>query len=300
MSACGYVAFLGAPNAGKSTLLNQLVGQKLAIVTPKAQTTRHRIIGIVMHKQTQMVLVDVPGVFTPPTKHRFENAMVQCAWQNVSDADVIALLIDARKGIKGEVEELLSQLKDQLPGNRSALLIFNKIDLIKKDQLLLLTQQCQSYYDFTDIFYISALKGDGVDELKSALAQRMPDGPYLFPEDQVTDMSQRLLASEITREKLFLRLREELPYSLTVETESWEEKKDGSLKINQIIYVERENQKKIILGKGGQMLKTIGESARGELAHLLGTPVHLFLFIKIREDWKSNREQFDYLGLQKR
>jgi GTP-binding protein Era len=301
MTQCGYVAFLGAPNAGKSTLLNQLAGQKLAIVTPKAQTTRHRLTGIVMHEQTQLVLVDVPGVFEPPKKQKFEQAMVSCAWQNVADADVIVVLVDAARGIKGETKLLLEGLKDRLPGaRRDVVLVLNKIDKMRKDELLMLTQQCGAYYDFADIYYISALKGDGVEELKAQLAARMPKGPYLYPEDQVTDMSLRILASEITREKLFLRLRDELPYSVAVETEAWEERNDGSVKVSQVIYVERESQKKIILGKGGQMLKAIGEASRGELTHMLEQTVHLFLFVKLREDWKASKEQFDYLGLSKR
>lgn len=296
MTRCGFIAFLGTPNAGKSTLLNALVGQKLAIVTPKAQTTRHRITGAIMHEQAQLIFVDVPGVFEPPQSKRFERAMVACAWSGVADADVTAVLIDARKGLDEANTKLLERLSSMQP--TKVILILNKIDLVAKDTLLALTAQCHAHVSFAETFYISALKGDGLAQLKDYFARAVPEGPPLYPEDHLTDMSERLLASEITREKLFMLLREELPYSISVETEHWEERADGSLKINQVIYVERESQKGIILGKGGVQLRKIGQMAREEIARLWGCPVHLFLFVKLRENWKTHPDSYRYLGLK--
>jgi GTP-binding protein Era len=291
---CGYIALLGAPNAGKSTLLNRLVGQKLAIVTPKAQTTRNRITGAVIHDDAQLIFVDVPGVFTPHESKKFERAMVETAWRGAADADLIAVVIDASRGVRGEEEGLLERLPMlKVP----TVLILNKIDLVDKAALLHLTAQLNERFSFTHTFMISALTGDGVVDIKAYAARHLPEGPHLFPDDYLTDLPSRLIASEITREQLFLRLREELPYALTVETEQWEERPDGSLHIHQIIVVEREGQKGIILGKGGVMLKSIGQSARVEIGRLWGVPVHLFLFIKVRSDWKSDPERFKYMGL---
>lgn len=294
---CGYIALLGAPNAGKSTLLNQLVGQKLAIVTPKAQTTRSRITGVVLHKEAQLIFVDAPGVFAPPESKKFERAMVEAAWRGVSDADVVAVMIDARRGLDDDNAALLDRLL-AMESRKPVVLILNKIDLLEKKKLLELTAQCSQAYPFDRVFYISALKGDGVEDIKDYAAQRVPQGPWLFPEDHLTDLPERLIASEITREKLFLMLREELPYALHVETEQWEVKKDGSIRIQQIIVVEREGQKGIILGKNGEMLKKIGQSSREEISRLWGVKAHLFLFVKVRSDWKSNPESYRYMGLE--
>lgn len=294
---CGYIAFLGAPNAGKSTLLNALIGQKLAIVTPKAQTTRHRITGAMIVGASQLILVDVPGVFEPPESKKFERAMVAAAWDGVADSDIIVVLIDAKKGLNEENEAILQRLQ-RVGGNKSIVLVLNKIDLIAKETLLELTAACHAHHAFDHTFYISALKGDGLDALKQFFASHVPEGPWLYPEDYLTDMPEKLLASEITREKLFLLLQQELPYSLSVETESWEEKDDGSIKIHQIIYVERDGQKGIVLGKQGQQLKKIGQMAREEIAKLWGCKIHLFLFVKVRENWKDNPESYHYLGLK--
>lgn len=293
---CGYIALLGAPNAGKSTLLNQLVGQKLAIVTPKAQTTRSRITGVVIHGEAQLIFADAPGVFAPTESQRFERAMVDAAWRGVADADIVAVMIDARRGLDEENTWLLERVKETVSG-KPAILILNKIDLIDKERLLALTVQCTQVFPFDRVFYISALKGDGTKEINDYAAERVPQGPWLFPEDYLTDLPERLIASEITREKLFLILREELPYALHVETEQWEVKKDGSIRIQQVITVEREGQKGIILGKNGAMLKRIGQSAREDISNIWEVDVHLFLFVKVRSDWKSNPESYRYLGL---
>lgn len=298
MTRCGYIAFLGAPNAGKSTLLNALVGEKLAIVTPKAQTTRSRITGAMIHHQSQLIFIDIPGVFEPPASKKFEQAMVAAAWQGVADADVVCVMIDAKKGLSGENIALLERLS-KLQHRKQVLLVLNKVDLVAKAPLLALTQACYEAYAFDETFYISALKGEGLDALKAFFAQAVPEGPWLYPEDYLTDISEKVLASEITREKLFMMLREELPYSLNVETESWEEKADGSIKINQAIFVEREGQKGIVLGKGGITLKAIGEASRHEISRIWDKKVHLFLFVKVREGWKDNPESYSYLGLKK-
>ena len=293
-NTCGYIALLGAPNAGKSTLLNRLVGQKLAIVTPKAQTTRNRITGAVIHGGSQLIFVDVPGVFTPPESKQFEKAMVQCAWNGVSDADVVAVLIDSKRGLDEENEKIIERLSGT---KKPAVLILNKVDLVPKERLLELTAKANELHNFEQTFMISALKGDGVVSIKDELAKALPEGPWLFPEDHLTDLSERLIASEVTREKLFMTLREELPYALTVETENWEEREDGSIKIDQVVYVEREGQKGIVLGKGGQTLKRIGQMSRTEIEKLWRCKIHLFLFVKVRENWKSNPDIYRYLGL---
>lgn len=295
---CGYIAFLGAPNAGKSTLLNALVGEKIAIVTPKAQTTRNRITGALIEQNAQLILIDAPGVFEPPATKGFERAMVSAAWEGVADADVICVLIDARKGMSQDNEALLKRLAE-LNHNRPVLLVFNKIDLVAKARLLELTSQFHEMFGpFTGTYYISALKHDGLADLTASFVQYVPQGPWLYPEDYLTDLPQRLLASEVTREKLFMALRDELPYSVHVETEQWLERADGSIKIDQVIYVERAGQKKILLGKNGSQLKEIGQSARRDLQSQLNCKVHLFLFVKVRDKWKQNPEQLRYLGLQ--
>ncbi len=295
MMRCGYIALLGAPNAGKSTLMNRLVGHKLAIVTPKAQTTRSRITGVTLHGQAQMIFLDVPGVFDPGEAKQFERAMVDCAWQGVADADVVLLIIDAQKGWNEENQALLDRLKTT---SKPACLAINKIDLVPKERLLELAAKANETVNFEQTFMISALKGDGTESLLDALAEVLPDGPWLYPEDHLTDVAERVLASEITREQCFFQLREELPYSLTVETEAWEEKEDGSIKIDQVIYVEREGQKGIVLGKGGAMLKKIGEKARKAIEKQWGCRVHLFVFVKVREKWKIDPEKYNYLGLE--
>lgn len=303
--SCGFIALLGKPNAGKSTLINRLVGQKLAIVTPKAQTTRSRITGVCLHETThddaplaaQMVFVDVPGVFAPKEKDKFEKAMVEAAWAGASDADHVLLLVDSQKGMDEELEEVLKRAKLI---NKPTSLILNKIDLINKTELLALTAKLNEMLDFKATYMISALKGDGVELLKDEVAKLLPKSPWLYPEDQLTDIPMRLLASEITREKCFFRLDKELPYSMTVETESWEEQKDGSVKIHQNIFVQREGQKGIVLGKGGANLKQIGADARRDMRKQFDCNVHLFLFVKVREGWKDNPEMYSYLGLQHR
>ncbi|MBN66414.1 MAG: GTPase Era [Rickettsiales bacterium] len=294
MEKCGYIALLGAPNAGKSTLMNNLVGTKLAIVTPKAQTTRARMTGICIHDASQLIFIDVPGVFDAGEKP-FEKAMVASAWAGVADADIVLVMVDAKRGLDDENKALITRLKDM---GKPAALVLNKIDTVAKEVLLELASEAQELYSFSHIFMISALKGEGVSDVKDYVAESVPEGPWLYPEDQLTDAPERLMASEITREKCFFKLREELPYALTVETESWEERKDGSIKINQVIYVQREGQKGIVLGKQGAMLKAIGEASRKEIEALWETKVHLFLFVKVRENWKSNPDTYRYMGLE--
>ncbi|MAB15462.1 GTPase Era [Parvibaculum sp.] len=288
----GFVAIIGAPNAGKSTLLNQLVGSKVAIVTHKVQTTRARIRGIAIEGNAQIVFVDTPGIFKP--KRRLDRAMVDAAWGGAKDSDQVLLLIDIQKGITEEVRAILKSLEDS---QRKVLLALNKIDGVPHAKLLEMAQELNETGLFSEIFMISALTGDGVDDLRRHVAALMPEGPWLYPEDQIADVPMRSLAAEITREKAYLRLHDELPYALTVETESWEEKKDGSIRIQQVIYVERDSQKKIVLGKGGQSIKTIGQLAREEMQELLETKVHLFLFVKVRENWGNDRERFGAMGL---
>ncbi|PCJ71504.1 MAG: GTPase Era [Rhodobiaceae bacterium] len=289
---CGFVALIGAPNAGKSTLLNQMVGAKVSIVTHKVQTTRARIRGISLLGDAQIVFVDTPGIFKP--RRRLDRAMVEAAWGGASDADAVVLLIDAERGIDEDVDRILAGLNKD---GRSAILAINKIDLVRREDLLALTARLTQSHTFTEVFMISAEKGDGVEDMKTHLAGLMPLGPWHYPEDQIADVPLRSMAAEITREKLYLRLHQELPYSLTVETEKWEERKDGSARIEQVIYIERESQKKILIGKGGQSLKTIGQLAREEMMELFGHTVHLFLFVKVRENWGDDRERFREIGL---
>ena len=290
---CGFVALVGAPNAGKSTLINRLVGAKVSIVTPKAQTTRARVLGIVMRGMSQLIFMDTPGIHSP--RRGLERAMVESAWRGVADTDHIALLIDASSIRKPEVYAIIKQL-DEL--GHKAILVLNKIDLVPRSALLELSAEFNSTGIFIETFMISGLTGDGVEDLLNFLAGHASEGPWLFPEDQISDMPQRLMAAEITREKLFLQLHKELPYSLTVETESWEDRRDGSVKIDQVIYVRRDSQKAIVLGHGGRRVRSVGETARLELEAMLDRRVHLFLFVKVREKWVDDRERFEPWGLR--
>ncbi|VAV88395.1 GTP-binding protein Era [hydrothermal vent metagenome] len=289
---CGFVALLGAPNAGKSTLMNALVGSKISIVTHKVQTTRTRFIGIAIHQNSQMIFVDTPGIFEP--KKRLERAMVSAAWAGAGDADVIVLLVDAQRRIDDNTHRIINGLKE---GGKKAILAINKIDAIRRDSLLSLVQELNDMGDFTEVMLISALKGDGLEDLKDVMCRNLPKGPWLYPEDQMTDITERMLAAEVTREKFFLRLHEELPYAATVETESWQEKKDGSVRIEQVIYVERETQKAIVIGKGGRSLKEIGKMAREDLEEMLDRRVHLFIFVKVRKNWSDDKERYTNMGL---
>lgn len=288
---CGFVAVLGAPNVGKSTLVNRLVGSKVSIVSPKVQTTRSRVLGIVIAGPAQLILIDTPGIFAP--RRRLDRAMVAAAWSGAGDADAILLLVDSRKGLTRDTDAIVARLKDN---RQRAILVLNKIDLVSKPVLLDLTRELIAAGIFTDTFMISAETGDGVGDLLDCLLGRLPPGPWLFPEDQISDMPMRLLAAEITREKLYLQLRQELPYAAAVETERWTEQEDGSARIDQVIYVLRPNQKGIVLGKGGQQIKRIGEAARTELEALLERRVHLFLHVKAR-DWTDDPERYRDFGL---
>ncbi|WP_321392304.1 GTPase Era [Emcibacter sp.] len=289
---CGYVALIGAPNAGKSTLLNSLVGSKIAIVTHKVQTTRTRILGVAIDGPSQMIFLDTPGIFEP--KKRMERAMVAAAWEGAHDADVIVLLVDVTRGIDDDTRRIAESLKEK---GRKVILALNKVDGFKREKLLPLMEELNQIGDFTDTLLISALKGDGLDELRKKISDYLPEGVWLYPEDQLTDITERMLAAEITREKFFLRLHEELPYATTIETEQWKDLKDGSVRIEQVIYVERDSQKKIVIGKGGQSLKEIGRLAREELEEILGRRVHLFIFVKVRKDWTEDRERYRNMGL---
>lgn len=289
---CGYVALIGAPNAGKSTLLNRLVGHKLAIVTPKAQTTRSRLLGIAIEGPAQIVFVDTPGIFAP--RRRLDRAMVSAAWSGAEDADETVLLVDAARGIDRDARRILDRLAQR--GRRSVLAL-NKIDLVRRDTLLGLAAALSKEARFDPVFMISGLGGDGVGDLKRHLAAAVPPGPWLFPQDQLSDAPERLIAAEITREQVFLQLHDELPYASTVETESWEDRHDGSVRIEQVIYVERQSQRAIVLGEGGQRIKAIGARARAELEDMLERRVHLFLFVKVRQHWGEDRERFAALGL---
>ncbi|MEM7444665.1 MAG: GTPase Era [Pseudomonadota bacterium] len=290
---CGFIALVGAPNAGKSTLINQLVGQKVAIVSPKVQTTRTRVLGILLEGQSQLVFVDTPGIFAP--KRRLDRSMVSAAWEGADEADVIAVLIDAtRRSFGPDVELILDRLRRD---ERKAILLLNKVDAVQREKLLRQTQELNATDLFDKIFMISALTGDGVEDFVHHLAGIVPEGPWLFPEDQVSDMPMRLLAAEITREKLFQRLHQELPYAIAVETEEWQTRKDGSVQISQVVYVERDGQKGIVLGAGGRTIKAIGTEARLELADILECKVHLNLFVKVRRNWTENPERFRDLGL---
>ena len=289
---CGFVALVGAPNAGKSTLLNQMVGTKVSIVSPKVQTTRTRVLGICIENQSQIAFIDTPGIFAP--KRRLDRAMVAAAWGGANDADEIVLLIDAAKGISADAEEIIRTLKET---KRTAILALNKVDQVKKPVLLELAAKLDQEGVFSDVFMISALEGTGVGDLLKFLAQKVPEGPWHYPEDQVSDLPERMLAAEITREKVFLLLKQELPYRITVETEKWEERKDGSVKIDQIIYVQKDGHKRIVLGKGGQQIKKIGELARRELEEILDCKVHLFLFVKVRDSWEDDPARYRHWGL---
>jgi GTP-binding protein Era len=289
---CGFAALVGAPNAGKSTLLNQLVGAKVSIVSRKAQTTRALVRGIAIEGAAQIILVDTPGIFKP--KRRLDRAMVASALSGAADADVIALLVDSRKGLDEEVEAILTQLQQ---ARAPKLLVLNKIDLIPRERLLALAQTLNARQKFDETFMISALNGDGVGALRKALASRMKPSPWLYPEDQLSDAPLRLLAAEITREKIYERLHDELPYQSTVETESWTNQKDGSARIEQTIYVARDSQKKIVIGEGGRTIKAIGQAARKEIAEAAEQRVHLFLFVKVRENWADDPERYREMRL---
>jgi GTPase len=289
---CGYVALIGAPNAGKSTLLNQLVGRKLAIVTPKVQTTRARLLGIAIENEAQLIFVDTPGIFAP--RRRLDRAMVAAAWAGAADADQIVLLVDAARPADPDSARIVEQLA---ASKRRALLALNKIDLVRRDALLGLADALFRAGCFDHVFMISGLTGDGVADLKRRLAAAVPPGPWLFPEDQLSDAPERWLAAEVTREQVFLQLHDELPYAATVETEAWEERRDGSVKIDQVIYVRRPGQRAIVLGDKGQRIKAIGARARAEIGRLLDRRVHLFLFVKVRDNWIEDPERYAALGL---
>jgi GTPase len=290
---CGFVALIGAPNTGKSTLVNALVGSKISIVTPKVQTTRTLLRGIVCAGPAQLILVDTPGIFTP--RRRLDRAMVGTAWGGAQDADIVALLIDARKGVKEDEEAILRGLADIRSAQK--VLVLNKVDLVEKPSLLALAGALNEPRTFAATFMISALTGDGLAALKDWFGAHVPPGPWLYPEDQISDAPLRQLAAEITREKLYLRLHQELPYQSTVETEVWNEQKDGAVRIEQTIYVERPSQRKIVLGKRGQTIKAIGAAARAEIAAAIEQPVHLFLFVKVREGWGDDPERYRGMGL---
>jgi GTPase len=293
-SRCGFVALIGAPNVGKSTLINALVGAKISIVTPKVQTTRSLIRGITVEGSAQLIFVDTPGIFAP--RRRLDRAMVATAWGSTADADVVALLIDGRKGLKEDDDAILRGLGNVRTGKKA--LVLNKVDLVAKPELLALAQTLNERAAFAATFMISALSGDGVADLKGWFAANVPPGPWLYPEDQISEAPVRQLAAEITREKLYLRLHQELPYRSTVETAVWKELKDGSVRIEQTIYVERESQRKIVLGKGGQTIKAIGAAARPDIAKAIEQPVHLFLFVKVREGWGDDPERYREMGLE--
>lgn len=289
---CGLIAVVGAPNAGKSTLVNALVGQKIAIVSPKAQTTRARLMGIAIQDQTQLLLVDTPGIFEP--KRRLDRAMVSAAWSGTEGADLIALVIDGKGGVASKVTEIMETLKRR---KEPKLLILNKVDIADKPRLLTTAQKLNELLTFDDTYFISATTGDGVTELKTELAKRMPAGPWHFPDDQVADVTDRMLAAEVTREQLYLQLHAELPYDSAVETELYKERDDGSVEIHQQILVARDTQRAIVLGKGGSRIKEIGAKARAELKELLGVPVHLYLHVKVNPRWEEDRSLYGEIGL---
>jgi GTPase len=290
---CGFVALIGAPNAGKSTLLNALVGSKVTIVSHKVQTTRALIRGIAVDGKSQLIFVDTPGIFAP--KRRLDRAMVTTAWSGAHEADLVGVLIDVREGLDGEAEGVLNRLGEVAPPK---LLILNKIDLVAKEVLLGIAKTANDKVGFEATFMVSALNGNGVGDLRAWLAARVPPGPWLYPADQISDAPMRQLAAEITRERLFERLHQELPYHATVETETWKELRGGDIRIEQTIYVERESQRKIVLGKGGQAIKAIGEAARREIAKIVEAKVHLFLFVKVREGWGDDPERYRAMGLE--
>ena len=290
---CGFVALIGAPNVGKSTLVNALVGSKVTIVSRKVQTTRALIRGIVIENNAQIVLVDTPGIFTP--KRRLDRAMVSTAWSGAHDADMVCVLLDARAGLDEEADAIFSKLESV---KHPKFLVINKIDLVAREKLLALAQKANERIEFQQTFMISAMSGDGVDDLRRALADAMPEGPYHYPEDQMSDAPLRHLAAEITREKIYRNLHQELPYQSTVETDSWKELKDKSVRIEQTIFVERDSQRKIVLGKSGATIKAIGADARTEIADIVGQKVHLFLFVKVRDNWGDDPERYREMGLE--
>lgn len=289
---CGHVALIGAPNSGKSTLLNRLVGSKLAIVTPKVQTTRARMLGIVIHGIAQIIFVDTPGIFEP--KRRLERAMVKAAWAGAQESEIIVVLVDSVRGFDPDTGRIIDALRAE---DRRAILVLNKIDKMKRADLLPLAQAFDREGVFDRIFMVSGLTGDGVEDLKAYLANALPHGPWLYPEDEITDVPLRLLAAEATREQIFRQLHQELPYSATVETEKWEERSDGSVRIDQIIHVARDGQKAIVLGQGGRQIKSIGSAARVELEAMFQRRVHLFLQVRVTEDWTEDRERYAAMRL---
>jgi GTP-binding protein Era len=290
---CGFVALIGAPNVGKSTLVNALVGSKVTIVSRKVQTTRALIRGIVIDEGAQIILVDTPGIFLP--KRRLDRAMVTTAWSGAHDADLVCVLLDAKAGLDEEADAILTKVASV---DHQKILVLNKIDLVPREKLLALAKAANERLAFAETFMVSALSGDGVADLRHALARMVPQGPFLYPEDQMSDAPMRQLAAEITREKIYQKLHQELPYQSTVETDSWTERKDGSVKIEQTIFVERESQRKIVLGKGGATIKSIGAASREEIAEILEVPVHLFLFVKVRENWGDDPDRYRQMGLE--
>ena len=290
---CGFVALIGAPNVGKSTLVNALVGAKVTIVSRKVQTTRALIRGIVIEDNAQVILVDTPGIFLP--KRRLDRAMVSTAWSGAHDADLVCVLLDAKAGIDEEAEAILAKVASV---KHEKILVINKVDLVQREKLLALAKAANDRIPFAQTFMISALSGDGVDDLRHALSEMVPPGPFLYPEDQMSDAPMRQLAAEITREKIYQKLHQELPYQSTVETDKWEERKDKSVRIEQTIFVERESQRKIVLGKGGATIKSIGAESRRELAEIVGAAVHLFLFVKVRENWGDDPDRYREMGLE--
>ena len=304
---CGFVAVIGAPNAGKSSLVNAMVGAKVSIVTHKVQTTRARVRGVAVKGQTQIVFIDTPGIFSP--KRRLDRAMVAAAWEGLVGADAVILMVDAPSYIAGagndkadaaarrsaaDTDAIIAEMKSR---GAQAILAINKLDKLPREKMLALTAELNQHGVFSDTFYLSAVRGDGLDDLEKYLLDRMPEGPWMYPEDQLSDISDRLMAAEVTREKVFLRLHQELPYETTVETESWTRTNKKELRVEQTIYVARESQKGIVLGKGGQTLKAIGSAAREELTELLGEPLHLFLFVKVRENWADDPARYREMGL---
>ncbi len=286
----GFVAVLGAPNAGKSTLINRIVGAKVSIVSPKVQTTRTRVLGIVIRDTSQLVFIDTPGIFTP--RKRLDRAMVDAAWKGAADADQIAVVVDSERGFDRNTRRIVEQIK------KGTALVLNKVDRVPRENLLALAQSINDVAQFQETFMISALNGDGVDDLTDFFASHVPDGPWMFPEDQLSDMPMRLMAAEVVREQLFLQLHQELPYALTVETEDWKTLKDGSARISAVIIIERESHKGMVLGKRGQRIKEVGAAARKELETMFDSKVHLFLHVKVRQDWKEKAEHYRALGLE--
>jgi len=291
----GFVALIGEPNAGKSTLLNRMVGAKVSIVTHKVQTTRARIRGVALEGEAQIVFVDTPGLFRP--RRRLDRAMVAAAWGGAADADVVVLLIEAHRGLTEGVQAIIDRMADQLPKGTPVALAINKIDRVKAEDLLALAQRMNDAFPFVKTFMISAERGHGCDDLKAWLGGVMPESPWLYPEDQIADLPMRMIAAEITREKLTLRLHQELPYELTVETEYWEEREDGSARIDQVVYVARDGHKGIVLGRKGETIKAIGQSAREELEEFMGRKAHLFLTVKVRPNWLEEAERYSEMGL---